>query len=37
MGEVTDAVLSGFLCQQCGQVVDFDTVGYPRNCEDCDS
>lgn len=37
MSEVTELILDGILCEQCGQLVDIEPVGYPRRCEDCDS
>ncbi|WP_268811922.1 hypothetical protein [Brevibacillus reuszeri] len=37
MGEVTDMMLSGLLCQVCGAYMDdFEEPGYPRTCEDCE-
>lgn len=36
MGETTDMVLKGLLCQSCGSLVDGTMVGYPRDCEDCE-
>ncbi len=35
MGEIADAMLDGFLCQVCGEVVDGDDPGYPRSCNAC--
>lgn len=35
MGEQADYVLEGFLCQVCGDVVDFEEPGFPRTCESC--
>jgi len=35
MGEITDLILDGTLCQQCGVSIDDVAVGYPRLCEDC--
>lgn len=36
MGQMTDAVLDGLLCQSCGGFIDGEEPGYPRNCEDCE-
>ena len=35
MGEIADAVLSGFFCDICGVMVDGDEPGYPRLCGAC--
>jgi hypothetical protein len=35
MGEITEMVLEGILCDQCGVLVDGEVSGYPRRCEDC--
>ena len=35
MGEIAEMMLDGTLCQICGSVIDGDTPGYPRYCEDC--
>ena len=35
MGDIADAIIAGFLCQQCGEVVDDDETGYPRTCAGC--
>lgn len=35
MGEIAEMMLDGTLCQRCGSVIDGDTPGYPRYCEDC--
>ena len=38
MGEITDMILKGFLCQECGGVVEDsleEVPGYPVTCEDC--
>ena len=37
MGEVSEMILSGLMCQACGDYIDdFEEPGYPRNCEDCE-
>ena len=38
MGEVTDMILSGILCEECGGMAgdEPEEVGYPRKCEDCE-
>lgn len=35
MGDVADDIVDGFLCEECGAVVDGDCSGYPRKCTDC--
>lgn len=37
MGEITDMVLDGLLCEQCGVFIDGNASGYPRTCNDCDN
>ena len=36
MGEIAEATINGFYCQQCGCFIDGDEPGYPRYCEDCE-
>lgn len=36
MSQVVDDMLDGFICQTCGSFVDGETLGYPRDCEDCE-
>lgn len=36
MGEITEMILEGILCEQCGSLVDGKESGYPRKCEDCE-
>lgn len=37
MGETTDMILNGFLCEGCGVLMDnFESPGYPRLCEECE-
>lgn len=36
MGEITEMILEGILCESCGTLVDGDIAGYPRSCEDCE-
>lgn len=36
MGETTEMILDGFLCQSCCSFIDGEEPGYPRNCEDCE-
>ncbi len=36
MGETTEMILDGLLCQACGSFIDGEEPGYPRNCEDCE-
>jgi len=35
MGDVTDAILEGVLCEQCGVYIDSPAGGFPRKCDDC--
>lgn len=35
MGEVAEMMLDGTLCERCGGIIDGDTPGFPRLCEDC--
>lgn len=36
MGEITEDILNGLLCEVCGSYMeDFKETGYPRKCEDC--
>lgn len=34
MGEITELMLEGVLCEICGGFVG-DPVGFPRQCEEC--
>lgn len=34
MGEITDMILDGYLCEVCGTFIDQDAAGYPRRCEE---
>jgi Fe2+ or Zn2+ uptake regulation protein len=36
MGEASEIILNGLLCEQCGQVIDWSSPGYPRTCKECD-
>lgn len=36
MGEVSDMIVNGILCVECGCLVDGEESGYPRKCEDCE-
>ena len=36
MGEITDMILEGILCEQCGVLIDGTATDYPRTCEDCE-
>lgn len=36
MGENTEMILNGLLCQVCGTYMDdYEEPGYPRTCNDC--
>lgn len=34
MGEITEMMLEGILCQECGVYMD-DDDDFPHSCEDC--
>ena len=34
MGDVTDMIMEGILCEGCGDYMG-DSVGYPRCCDEC--
>lgn len=36
MSEITEDVMEGLLCEDCGAFIDGDAPGYPRECEDCE-
>jgi hypothetical protein len=36
MGEIAEMVIMGILCEGCGVLIDGETTGYPRTCDDCD-
>ena len=36
MGEFSDMILEGFLCETCAEIVDGKESGYPRQCETCE-
>lgn len=35
MGDVAELVIEGILCQSCGEFIDDDFAGYPRDCGAC--
>lgn len=35
MGEIAEAIINGYLCEECGCPVDGEEPGYPRECEFC--
>jgi hypothetical protein len=35
MGDIAELMIMGFLCEQCGIVIDEEVTGFPRQCEDC--
>lgn len=35
MGAITDMILDGILCEECGIFIDEDFAGHPRKCDDC--
>lgn len=36
MGEIVEATINGFFCEECGQYIDGEEPGHPRVCKDCD-
>ncbi|MDQ0114323.1 hypothetical protein J2T15_003778 [Paenibacillus harenae] len=36
MGQAAEDNLEGLTCQCCGQWIDGEAPGYPRNCGDCE-
>ena len=34
MGEITEGMLEGIFCQECGCYID-EGCGYPVSCDDC--
>jgi len=37
MGEISEMIFSGLLCQVCGAYMDdLEEPGYPRTCPDCE-
>ncbi len=35
MGDISDMMLDGTLCEQCGEYIDDDEGGFPRLCAAC--
>ena len=35
MGEFSDLIIDGFLCETCGEMIDGKESGYPRQCDEC--
>lgn len=35
MGDITEMILDGELCEECGGYIDGKAPGYPRKCNDC--
>jgi|GEM_PF-1785760 len=35
MGDIAEMILEGVLCQVCGELIDGEEPGYPRDCESC--
>ena len=35
MGEVTEMILEGILCELCGVYIDDNPPGVPRKCKNC--
>jgi len=36
MGEIAEMVIVGILCERCGVLIDGETTGFPRQCDNCD-
>lgn len=32
MGEMAEDLMAGLFCEQCGELIDGEAPGYPRNC-----
>jgi hypothetical protein len=37
MGEVAEMMLEGILCESCGEFIDGENPGHPRECADCEN
>jgi hypothetical protein len=35
MGDVSDAIMEGELCEECGVWINHNYQGFPRSCSDC--
>ena len=35
MGQITNYIMMGFICQNCLFPVDGDAPGHPRSCNEC--
>lgn len=35
MGDYTEMVLDGVICESCGCFIEAEFCGYPRKCEEC--
>ncbi|GGP07336.1 hypothetical protein GCM10011346_02920 [Oceanobacillus neutriphilus] len=35
MSDTVDLMLEGNICQCCGDLIDGDDPGYPRDCDSC--
>ena len=35
MSEIAEMVIDGLLCEKCGDLIDGDSPGFPRNCATC--
>ena len=36
MGEIADAMVNGYFCEWCGEVIDMDEPGFARLCPSCE-
>lgn len=36
MGQATEDIIDGLMCEVCGTLVDGMAPGFPRPCEDCE-
>ena len=37
MGEIAEMMLDGTMCEQCGQFISDEPVGYPMVCDECET
>lgn len=35
LSEITDLIMLGILCEQCGEYIDEEIPGMPRKCKGC--
>jgi hypothetical protein len=37
LADIAEMIMEGLLCEVCGGIVDEESTGYPRSCEDCEN